>query len=233
MLSGPAVPRVPLVLSAVLFDIDGTLVDTVDMHAEAWQRAFAEFGKQVAFADVRSQIGKGGDQLLPVFLTEAEREGFGERLEKWRADLYLREYLPRAQAFPKVRELFERLRADGVKLALASSCKEQELDTYKALCRIEDLIEEATTSKDAERTKPHPDVFEAALEGLGEVPARDVLVVGDSPYDAMAAKKIHLGAIGVLCGGFPASELLEAGYRAVYGAPADLLERYDEWARPQ
>ncbi|MEJ7727579.1 MAG: HAD family hydrolase [Polyangiaceae bacterium] len=220
-------------LRAVLFDIDGTLVDTVDMHAEAWQRAFAEFGKEVAFADVRGQIGKGGDQLMPVFLTKAERDDFGEKLEKWRGELYLREYLPRAQAFPKVRELFERLRADGVKLALASSCKEQELDTYKALCRIEDLIEEATTSEDAERTKPHPDVFEAALEGLGEVAAPDVLVVGDSPYDAMAAKKIDLGAVGVLCGGFPAAELLRAGCHAVYGAPADLLERYDEWAKPR
>jgi HAD superfamily hydrolase (TIGR01549 family) len=220
------------VLRAVLFDIDGTLVDTVDMHAEAWQRAFAHFGKEVAFADVRGQIGKGGDQLMPVFLTKAEVDELGEKLEKWRGDLYLREYLPRAQAFPKVRELFERLRGDGVKLALASSCKEQELDTYKALCRIEDLIEEATTSEDAERTKPHPDVFEAALAGLGKVPARDVLVVGDSPYDAMAAKKIDLGAIGVLCGGFPAAELLKSGYTAVYGAPADLLERYEEWAKP-
>lgn len=218
-------------LKAVLFDIDGTLVDTVDMHAETWRRAFSHFGKEVAFEDVRSQIGKGGDQLMPVFMSKAEVEESGKDLEKWRADLYLREYLPRAKAFPKVRELFERLRADGVRLALASSCKEKELQTYKALCRIEDLIEEATTSEDAERTKPHPDVFEAALAGLGNVSTHEVLVVGDSPYDAMAARKIEIEAVGVLCGGFPAAELTEAGYRAVYGAPADLLERYDEWAR--
>ena len=218
-------------LKAVLFDIDGTLVDTVDMHAEAWQRAFAHFGKEVAFADVRSQIGKGGDQLMPEFLSKAEVEKIGDDLEKWRGELFLKEYLPRAQAFPKVRELFERLRADGVQLALASSCKEPELETYKALCRIEDLIEEATTSEDAARTKPHPDVFEAALKGLGKVSPRDVIVVGDSPYDAMAAKKIDLQAVGVLCGGFPAAELTEAGFGAVYGGPADLLERYDEWAK--
>lgn len=216
-------------IRAVLFDIDGTLVDTVDLHAEAWQKAMARWGKEVEFADVRSQIGKGGDQLLPAFFSKQELERFGEKLEAWRSELYLREYLPRAQCFPKVRELFERLRDDGVRLALASSCKEQELDTYKSLCRIEDLVEEATTSADAERTKPHPDIFEAALEGLDGVRAHEALVIGDSPYDAIAADKIGLRTIGVLCGGFPLAELLEAGCVAIYGSPADLLARYTEW----
>ena len=216
-------------IRAALFDIDGTLVDTVDLHAEAWQKSFAQWGKEVAFEDVRSQIGKGGDQLLPAFFSKEEIARFGDELSEWRAKLYQREYLPRAQAFPRVRELFERLRGDGARIALASSCKEEELDTYKALCRIEDLVHEATTGDDAERTKPHPDIFEVALAGLGDVEVRDALVIGDSPYDAIAAGKLGLRTIGVLCGGFPLADLLEAGCVAVYGSPADLLARYREW----
>jgi HAD superfamily hydrolase (TIGR01509 family) len=219
-------------LRAALFDIDGTLVDTVDMHAEAWRRALLKWGKDVPFEEVRGQIGKGGDQLLKVFLSKAEIERHGDELEAYRGDLYQREYLPKARCFPKVRELFERLRADGVRIALASSCKEEELEVYLSLCKIEDLVEEATTGDDAERTKPHPDIFEVALSGLGDVEPADALAIGDSPYDAIAAGKMGVRTIGVLCGGFPATELLSAGCRAVFGSPADLLERYDEWATP-
>ena len=106
---------------AVIFDIDGTLVDSVDQHARAWQEAFRHFGREVPFAEVRHQIGKGGDQLLPVFFTKEELAEFGAELEKYRGDLFKREYLPRVRPFPKVRELFERICADGKQIALASS----------------------------------------------------------------------------------------------------------------
>src|ERR671932_1379597 len=113
-------------LKAVIFDIDGTLVDSVDLHAKAWQEAFRHFGREVPYEQVRHQIGKGGDQLMPVFFSKEELERFGEELEKFRGDLYKREYLPRVRAFPKVRELFERVKADGKRIALASSAKEEE-----------------------------------------------------------------------------------------------------------
>ena len=215
-------------IKAILFDVDGTLVDTVDLHASAWQEAFRRFGKDVPFDEIRGQIGKGGDQLIPVFFTRKEVARFGEDLESFRSKLYQRKYLPTATAFPRVRDLFERLLEDGIRIALASSCKEEELETYEALAHIEDLVEVATTAEDAERTKPHADIFQAALEKLGDVAPHEALVVGDSPYDATAADKLGLVTIGLLCGGFQMSELVDAGCIAIYGSPADLLTRYAE-----
>ena len=174
-------------INFVIFDVDGTLVDSVDLHARAWQEAFAHFGKDFPFEDVRYQIGKGGDQLMPVFLSERELEEFGEELEKYRGELFKREYLPRVKGFPRVRELFERVRADGKHVALASSAKGDELGAYKKLARIEDLVEEETSKDDAEKSKPHPDIFLASLEQLGDPPREQTIVIGDTPYDAEAA----------------------------------------------
>ena len=217
-------------IKAVVFDIDGTLVDSVDLHARAWQEAFRRFGREVPFEEVRHQIGKGGDQLMPVFFSREELERFGEEMEKFRGDIYKREYLPRVRAFPRVRELFERIRRDSLRVALASSAKEEELKAYKKIARIEDLVEEETSADDAERSKPHPDIFKAALEQLGGVEADEAIVVGDTPYDAEAAGKAGLRTIGLLCGGFPEEELRAAGCVAIYRDPADLLARYDESA---
>lgn len=215
-------------LKAIIFDIDGTLVDSVDLHARAWQEAFRKFGREVAFERVRHQIGKGGDQLMPVFFSAEELERFGEELEKYRGELFKREYLSQVRAFPQVRELFERIRRDGKRIALASSAKKEELTTYKEIARITDLVEEETSADDAEKSKPHPDIFEAALAALGDVRADEALVIGDTPYDAEAAGKIKLRTIGVLCGGFPEAELRAAGCVTLYRDPADLLARYDD-----
>ncbi|HEV7905641.1 MAG TPA: HAD family hydrolase [Pyrinomonadaceae bacterium] len=214
-------------LKAIIFDIDGTLVDSVDLHARAWQESFRKFGREVAFEKVRHQIGKGGDQLLPVFFSEAELERFGEELEKYRGELFKREYLSQVRPFPQVRELFERIRHDGTRIALASSAKKDELKTYKEIARITDLVEEETSADDADKSKPHPDIFEAALDSLGDVRADEAIVIGDTPYDAEAAGKIKLRTIGVLCGGFPETELRAAGCTDIFRDPADLLARYD------
>ncbi|HEY0098773.1 MAG TPA: HAD family hydrolase [Pyrinomonadaceae bacterium] len=215
-------------LKAIIFDIDGTLVDSVDLHARAWQEAFKKFGREVEFEKVRHQIGKGGDQLMPVFFSAEELERFGEELEKYRGELYKRDYLSQVRAFPQVRELFERIRSRGLRIALASSAKKDELKTYKEIARITDLVEEETSADDADKSKPHPDIFEAALAALGDVRADEAIVIGDTPYDAEAAGKINLRTIGVLCGGFPEAELRAAGCAPIYRDPADLLARYDE-----
>lgn len=214
-------------IKAVIFDIDGTLLDSVDLHARAWQEALAHFGKQFAFEKIRYQIGKGGDQLLPVFLSEREIEEFGDELTEYRGELFKREYLPRVVAFPSVRELFERVLRDGKRIALASSAKKDELKEYKRIADIEDLVEEETSSDDAEKSKPHPDIFEAALSQLGDVEARDAIVVGDTPYDAEAARKAGLQTIGLLAGGFPEEDLRAAGCVRIYKDAADLLASYD------
>jgi HAD superfamily hydrolase (TIGR01549 family) len=190
-------------------------------------KAFRKFGREVAFEKVRHQIGKGGDQLMPVFFSADELERFGEELEKYRGELFKREYLPQVRAFPQVRELFERIRRDGTRIALASSAKKEELKTYKEIARITDLVEEETSADDADKSKPHPDIFEAALDALEDVRADEAIVIGDTPYDAEAAGKIKLRTIGVLCGGFPEAELRAAGCTDIFRDPADILARYD------
>ncbi len=219
-----------MMIEAVIFDVDGTLVDTVDMHAEAWQRAFKEFGKDLEFQAVREQIGKGGDQLMPEFLTKEEMTDFSEKLEKRRTEIFDNEYLPKTKPFPKVRELVERIKKDGIKVVLASSATDEEVKFFKKVMNIADLLEAETTSDDAEESKPEPDIFEAALKKIGNPDARRCVVVGDTPYDAIAAKKINLRTIGVLSGGFPEQSLTDAGCVEIYLDPADLLARYDESA---
>ena len=214
--------------AAAIFDVDGTLVDSVDLHARAWQEAFAYFGRRVPLEEVRSQIGKGGDQLLPVFFSQDDLARRGEAIDRYRSDLYKREYLKRVRGFPGTRELFQALLRRGLRIALASSAKGDELETYKQLARIDDLIDAETSADDAERSKPHPDIFEAALKRLRDVPKDGAIVIGDTPWDAIAAHRLGVRSIGVLCGGFAEKDLRGAGCIAVYRDCEDLLARLDE-----
>ena len=211
----------------VIFDVDGTLVDSVDEHAEAWRRAFIEFGRDIPFAHVRSQIGKGADQLVPVFFNDEELSRFGKDLEEYRSQLFLKDFLPKIRPFPKVRELFQRLNKDGRRIALASSAKGEELEHYVKLCRIDGLFEEATSKDDVSRSKPYPDIFAAAIERLGKPDVATCCVVGDTPYDALAAGKLSVPTLGVLCGGFSPDDLRAAGCRVLMKDPAELLARYE------
>ncbi len=213
---------------AVLFDVDGTLVDTVDLHAQAWVEALQHFGIQADFTDIRLQIGKGGDQLLPGLMPPDMLEELGEEIQEFRSDLFKRKYMSQVKAFPGVRELFERIKASGLRIVLASSGHADEVETHKATTNIADLIDDATTSEDAERSKPFPDIFEAAFGKLGLSERSDAIVVGDTPYDAEAARAAGLSTIGVLCGGFTEQALRQAGCIAVYRDPQHLLDSYDD-----
>jgi HAD superfamily hydrolase (TIGR01549 family) len=214
---------------AVIFDIDGTLLDSVDLHAHAWQEALGHFGHEVPFDQVRSQIGKGGDQLLPVFLSKQQLEREQKAIEEFRSSLFKEKYLPRVKAFPGVRELFEKILAANQRIALASSAKGDELKHYEEIANIQDLVDVEASSADAKKSKPHPDIFEAALARLGNgFSPQDAIVVGDSPHDAEAAKRAKLETIGVLCGGFPEGDLRTAGCIAIFAGPWELLRRYNE-----
>ncbi len=213
----------------LIFDIDGTLIDSVDLHARAWQEAFEHFGREISFNEIRSQIGKGGDQLLPVFLDPAELKTQGKKLEEYRSKLFKDKYLKEVKPFPGVRALFEKAKSNRQRLAIASSAKGEELKTYERIAQIEDLVDVEASSADAEKSKPHPDIFEAALTRLGPSVKREtVIVIGDSPYDVEAAHKAGLKAVCVRCGGFAEQELREAGCAAIYNDPEDLLRNYEK-----
>lgn len=213
---------------AVIFDIDGTLLDSVDLHAQAWQEAFRHFGHDIPYPEIRSQIGKGGDQLLPVFLSPQEVNKIGKDLQEFRSSLFKTKYLSGVKPFPGVRELFLKIRSEGQEIALASSATGDELKDFERIASIEDLVGAETSSADVQRSKPHPDIFEAALDRLGQkINPDQVVVVGDSPHDAEAAGKAGLRTIGVLCGGFPEADLRKAGCMAIFAGPEDLLQQYD------
>jgi HAD superfamily hydrolase (TIGR01549 family) len=214
-------------IRAAIFDIDGTLVDSVDLHALAWHEALAHFGHDVSFELARSQIGKGGDNLLPAFLSEAELKDHGEALEAWRGKHFKANYLSMVRPFAAVPDLFHRLRDVGVKLAVGSSAKREELELYLKLAGVANMTDVKVSSEDVNRSKPAPDVFEVALQKL-QVDADDAIVIGDSPYDAQAAKQSGLRTIGLLSGAFTERSLRDAGCVAVYPGPAALFACLDD-----
>ena len=214
-------------IRAVIFDVDGTLVDTNDLHAASWADAFRRFGHDIPQDRIRHEIGKGGDTLTPALLPREVVDRQGKDIEAFRKDLFMREYLPRARAFPEVPALFRRIRAAGQKIVLASSSSAEEVERYKEIAGIADLVDAATTKDDAEHSKPFADIFRAALERLAPIPAEEAIVVGDTPYDAEAAQKAGLRAVGLLCGGFPQDELRRSAFVALYRDPADLLANYE------
>jgi HAD superfamily hydrolase (TIGR01509 family) len=211
---------------AVLFDVDGTLVDTNDLHASAWREAFLNFGIDIPFEKVRAQIGKGGDNLLPALLPSLDEEQRGE-VEDYRSTLFMERYLPRVTPFPGVRTLFERNRSDGRRNILASSANEEEVAFHVGIIGAEDLIDGFTSRSDVESSKPCPDIFAAALKKAGVEP-EEAVVVGDSPWDVKAACKLGLRTIALRCGGFPDRVLEEAGAAEIHDDPQYLLVHYEE-----
>lgn len=214
-------------IKAVIFDIDGTLIDSVDAHALAWQKAFEKFGKKIMFYELRRQVGKGGDQFLPVFLTQKEIKQFGKDVEELRGEIFKKEYLPEIKPFPKVRELFKKIKSDGKSIALASSSNEEEVKSYKKIARVEDLVDEQTSADDAKKSKPYPDIFQAVLKTLEGVTAEEAIIVGDTAYDAEAASGAGIKAIGVLTGGWTQTELIKTGCIEVFRNTSDILKNYN------
>ena len=212
---------------AAIFDLDGTLIDLVDLHALAWHEAMVRFGHDVSFEQARSQIGKGGDKLIPEFLSGDEQRDHGKELEEWRGNRFKTEYLPLVRPFSAVPDLLRRVRNAGLRIAIGSSAKKDELDKYLDIARIADLVDMTTSSEDAEESKPAPDIFEIVLKKLG-IEGGDAVAIGDTPYDAAAAGKAKIATIGVLCGGFTEASLRQAGCVEVYPGPAALLARFGD-----
>ena len=215
-------------IKAVIFDIDGTLIDSNRRHAESFVEAFAKFNKTVRFEDLICLIGMGADLILEKFLSESEIAEFGDDLTEYRKKIFLEKYLPQIKIFPRLRPLFEKLRADDKQTALASSASEKELKQYKKLMKISDLLKAETDSDDAEEAKPAPDIFEAAFDKLKDVEKSETLIIGDTPFDAEAANKAKIEIIGVESGGWSREKLLAAGCVNVYRDIAEIFDNYDE-----
>jgi HAD superfamily hydrolase (TIGR01509 family) len=209
---------------AVIFDVDGTLVDSNDAHASAWVQAISESGRHVEFSRVRPLIGMGGDKLLPELTGLAIESPEGKAIAARRREIFQRDHLPRLKPTRGAQALLERLRDDRKKLLVASSAEDDEVRQLLAVAGASKLIESATSSDDAKRSKPDPDIVGAAI-GRSGVPVEQVIMIGDTPYDVEAALRAGIEMIGLRCGGWSDEEL--TGAMAVYADPADLLEHYD------
>jgi HAD superfamily hydrolase (TIGR01509 family) len=216
-------------VKAVLCDIDGTLVESNWLHAAAWKDAFAAIGIELELEAVRRQIGKGGDELIPVFAPWWKRKYVEEPLKAYRKHVFRADYMAQVKAFPKVRELMLRMKEAEIKVSLASSANQDELEIYKRIAGIEDVVEENSSADDADRSKPHPDIFQATLKKLG-VKASEALALGDTPYDAEAAGKAEVWTVGVTTGGWSEKELMAAGCVEVWKDVAELLENFERSA---
>jgi HAD superfamily hydrolase (TIGR01549 family) len=217
-------------LEAVVFDLDGTLIDSNEFHVEAWNLAFRHFGMQFPMAKLRANIGKGSDQYLPEFLSPQELQKYGKEIDQYRSALFRKEFLPRIKPFPGVGELFARIKRDGHRIALATSSKKDDVKTYTDLAGVTDLVDCQITADDTDESKPAPDVFRAALNKLA-VAACQAIAVGDTRFDIEAAKQIDLPTIALLCGRADDEETLRtAGAIAIYQDPADLLGQYENSA---
>lgn len=209
---------------AILLDVDGTLIDSNDQHAESWVEALAEHGIKVPFGKVRPLIGMGGDRLLPAVSGLTEDSAPGKAIGETRKRIFKDRFLPWLKPFPGTRDLLLRMRDQGLKLTVASSSDEETLGELLKMAKVDDLIEQATSKDDAESSKPAPDIIEAALKVAG-ITAKEALMLGDTPYDIRAAKNAGVLTVAFLCGGWDRQSL--DGAIAIYKDPADCLARFE------
>jgi HAD superfamily hydrolase (TIGR01509 family) len=213
-----------LAYRSVIFDVDGTLVDSNNAHANAWVAAITESGRRVEFSRVRPLIGMGGDKLLLEVTGLSIDSPEGQAIAAKRREIFRRDFLPHLQPTPGAQRLLEWLRDDRKTLHVASSAEDDELNDLLKVAGATKLIESTTSSDDATRSKPDPDIVAAALERTG-CRAEETIMVGDTPYDVEAALRTGIEIIGLRSGGWSDQQL--SGAIAVYADPADLENLYD------
>jgi HAD superfamily hydrolase (TIGR01509 family) len=207
----------------VIFDVDGTLVDSNEAHALAWVEALGEYGHHVTLDRVRRLIGMGSDQLLREVTSLTKDSPAGEQIVSRRSAIFKQRYLPSLKPLPGTRDLVLRLLADGVKLVVASSATKDELGPLLEIAQVADLLREQTSADDVAHSKPEPDIVVAALERLG-LATDETVMIGDTPYDVAAAAMAGVCMIGLRSGGWDDVGL--TGALGVYDDPADLLAHY-------
>ena len=220
-------PRAPGgALRTILLDIDGTLIDSNDAHARAWVDSLAAHGYVITFEQVRPLIGKGGDKILPELVGLDPESGEADRIGETRSEIFRERELPHLRATPGARALLERMLADGYQLVVATSAKTDEDSALLEQAGVADLIQLASSSDDAERSKPDPDIVQAALRLSGSQAAHSTMI-GDTPYDLEAAARARVPAIALRCGGWWDDAAFGQAV-GVYDDPADLVAQYSE-----
>jgi HAD superfamily hydrolase (TIGR01549 family) len=203
---------------AAILDIDGTLVDTNYHHALAWYRAFLQSGVVLPLWRIHRHIGMGSDQLVAALAGEGFDREHGDGVRAAEKALYMA-VIDEVRPLDDARELIEDLVPDGRPVVLASSAKPDEVKHYLDLLDVRELVTGWTDSSDVERTKPEPDLVQAAIEKAGGGPA---VMVGDSTWDCKAAGRAGIETVAVLTGGFSEAELRAAGAVCVFGSLRDL-----------
>jgi HAD superfamily hydrolase (TIGR01509 family) len=210
-------------LKGVLLDIDGTLLDSNDAHAQSWVDALSASGVKREFQEVRSLIGMGSDHLLPRLGIDPESER-GKTIAKLRAQVFREHYLPNLKPFPGTRGLLERMQSDGLTLVVATSAGRDEVQPLLQAAGIADLVDAKTSADDAEESKPAPDIVEAAVKRSG-AEHDQLLMLGDTPYDVESARSAGVAVVALRSGGWDDAAL--HGALAVYADTADLLAHYE------
>ncbi|MCQ2001418.1 HAD family hydrolase [Arthrobacter zhaoxinii] len=209
----------------VLFDVDGTLVDSNYLHAVAWWQAFRRMEHDVPMSEIHRSIGMGGDKLVEHLLGEDRNKDEDEQLDATHGAIFST-WWPSLRSFDGAGELLKACSDKDLTVVLASSATGAELKYLRTVIDADAAITGATSSSDAEASKPSPDILEAALEA-GELQAEDTVFVGDSVWDVKAAGELSIPTIGLTCGGTSEAELRDAGAQEVYENPRDLIAALD------
>jgi HAD superfamily hydrolase (TIGR01509 family) len=211
-------------IKGILLDIDGTLLDSNDAHARAFEKAFAEHGLEIPYDHIRPLVGMGSDKLIPSLTGFEAESAQGEKISARKKGIFEERYLPQLQPTRGARALLERFLADGLTLVVATSAGGDEMKGLLEQAGIEDLIHDATSSGEVESSKPDPDVIGAAIK-KSKLDAEELLMIGDTPYDIEAAAKAKVKTIALRCGGWWDDDAL-AGAVGIYDDPQELAERW-------
>ena len=216
-------------MRAFIFDIDGTLVDSNELHVDSWDRAFRRFGKQFPREKLRAQIGKGSDQYLPEFLDARRNRTVSAK--SWMItgpSCSEKNISQKCDRFRKCANFFSESATTTNASCSPVPGKKADTKYYVDLLKIDNLIDGYVSGDDADSSKPAPDIFAASLKKLGGISPADAVTVGDTRFDIEAARKAGMKTIAFLCGGTSEAVLREAGAIAIYSDPADFLAHYDE-----
>lgn len=209
-------------ITSVLLDLDGTLVDSNDAHAMAWLEALRAYSIPATFPEVREKIGMGADQLLPSLGVFPENP-LGHEISGKRGDIFQKRYLESVRPFPGAVELVEHLMKQGFKLIVATSASRSDLEKMLRHTGLHGLLKNFISAGDAEQSKPEPDIIRAALEQVHATPSEAILI-GDTPYDIYSARRAGVSTIAFTCGGSSKESLRDA--IAIYEGPKELLKAF-------